>query len=147
MQGVITPWLMVVTSNSSTKGWYGMSPPSSEWYDIVWALRLWHAPASAGMIYIAVWAQCIHYQQIQTHFSRACLWVSRSALFWKSQTHSVNDSIYDFDWNSWFQWKCAFWECYKLINMPYFISQCKNTMHDSNPWHHSINVWIFTPIL
>ena len=25
-------------------------------------------------------------------------WVSHNALFWKSQTHWFNDSIYDFDW-------------------------------------------------
>ena len=28
---------------------------------------------------------------------RACQLVSHNALFWKSQTQSVNDSIYDFD--------------------------------------------------
>ena len=27
----------------------------------------------------------------------ACKWVSHNALLWESQTHSVNDSIYDFD--------------------------------------------------
>ena len=31
-------------------------------------------------------------------YNRACLWVSHNALFWKSQTHSENDSIYDFNW-------------------------------------------------
>ena len=30
--------------------------------------------------------------------NRACLRVSHNALFWESRTHSVNDSIYDFDW-------------------------------------------------
>ena len=28
----------------------------------------------------------------------ACQWVSHNALFWKSQTHSVNDTIYNFNW-------------------------------------------------
>ena len=30
--------------------------------------------------------------------NKACWWVSHNALFWKSQTHSVNDSIHNFDW-------------------------------------------------
>ena len=29
--------------------------------------------------------------------NRACQWVSHYALFWKCQTHSVNDSVYDFE--------------------------------------------------
>ena len=31
-------------------------------------------------------------------YNSACWWVSHNPLFWKSKTHSVNDSIYDFDW-------------------------------------------------
>ena len=31
-----------------------------------------------------------------TQYNRACQRVSHNALFWKSQTNSVNDSIYDF---------------------------------------------------
>ena len=46
-------------------------------------------------------------------FNRVCQWVSHNALFWKSRTHSVNDSIYmiltEYFWK--FQGKIALWEC------------------------------------
>ena len=44
--------------------------------------------------------------------NRASQWVSHNALFQNCQTHSVNDSIYDFVEYFWkVQWKIALWEC------------------------------------
>ena len=41
-----------------------------------------------------------HGRTTPNHMNWACWWVSNNALFWKSQTHSVNDSIhvYGFAW-------------------------------------------------
>ena len=40
-----------------------------------------------------LWSDCF-----ESMHNRACKWVSHNKLFWDSQTHSLNDSIYNFDW-------------------------------------------------
>ena len=43
------------------------------------------------------WMHNIHVLSYSWLINRACQWIFHNALFWKSQTHSVNESIYGFD--------------------------------------------------
>ena len=58
---------------------------------------------------------CLHIPVNKHKCNRPCLWVSHNTLFWNSQTHSVNDSIYkiltECFWK--FQGLIALWECCK----------------------------------
>ena len=48
--------------------------------------------------------------------NNACWWVSQNALFWKSQTHSFNDNIKDFDQVF---LGIPVKNCGNVVNMPY----------------------------
>ena len=88
-------WRICHHSTESQRSWWWIKHCSS-WHYIRPTLQIYR--------YEHIWLlNCLGDKQHLTLLNsidiyRACLWVSRNALFWKSQTHSVNDSIYNFDW-------------------------------------------------
>ena len=73
---------------------------------------------------------------------RAWLWVSHNALFWESQTHSVNDSIIWF-WLSISGNASKKLHCGNVVNMPYlWIDIIGPTgMHSWPCFAHLLNTW------